>query len=167
MLSYVLYAYGMALVSAMDEDALVIQLMSSGRGIPVPGIDSTVGCLIQYIPVVIRRGDTPAAFQQSCLAADRYSYLPTREIWRTARGLEHRPKLAPFLISEVFPPVQAPGYYRERSVRDYEHMMVSNFVVKDEDRLTVYFHFDAARVPEAFFRRVTAETEKLLMDFAG
>ncbi|MCR5136537.1 MAG: hypothetical protein K6C12_05510, partial [Oscillospiraceae bacterium] len=81
-------------------------------------------------------------------------------------GLEHRPKLAPFLISEVFPPVQAPSYYEERSVRDYEHMMVSNFVVKDADSLTVYFHFDAARVPETFFRRVTAETEKLLMDFA-
>ena len=165
-LSYVLYAYGMALLCAMEEDALVIQLMSSGRGIPVPGIDSTVGCLIQYIPVVIRRGDTPAAFQQSCLMADRYSYLSTREIWRTARGLEHRPKLAPFLISEVFPPVQAPAYYEERSVRDYEHMMVSNFVVKDEAGLTVYFHFDAAKVPETFFRRVTAETEKLLMDFA-
>ena len=165
MLSYVLYAYGKALLNALEQDALVIQMMSSGRGIPIPGIDETVGCLIQYIPVVIRREDTAPSFQQGCLQADRYSYLSTREIWRTARGLERRPKLAPFLISEVFPPVQTEGYYEERSLRDYEHMMISNFVVKDARGLTIYFHFDASKVPEEFFTRVTQNMERFLMEF--
>lgn len=163
-LSYILYAYGKALAGALGKENLIIQMMSAGRGLPVPGIDRTVGCLIQYVPVVIRGGDTPADFQRSCLLADRFCYLPAKRIWQTAKGLEKPPKLAPFLISEVFPPVRAAGFYQERANRDYEKMMISNFVAKDEDGLSIYFHYNASDVPEDFFLEVVHGTEKLLTE---
>ncbi|MDO4804066.1 MAG: AMP-binding protein [Lachnospiraceae bacterium] len=164
LISAVLYAYGKALLKTLDKEALALQLMSSGRGIPLDGIDRTVGCLIQYVPIVIRSGDTPAEFMQGYLKADRYSYLFLPVIWQTAIGNPEPPALAPFLISEIFRPVETDGYFAELENPDYESMGVGNFITMEDGALVLYLHYDAAKTDGEYFRRMAEAMRGYLLN---
>lgn len=159
---YMIYIYGQALLKVLGKDALIMQMLTFGRGVPVAGVENSVGCFIETIPVVIRKTDTPTQFQNGYLQAEQYSYLLPPILWKSARGLDEPPKLAPFLISEIFPPVKTDGYFKEIAKRDYEHMVMSNFIVKEEDCYSLYLHFDAASILEESFLELSDEFIRLL-----
>lgn len=160
---YINYMYGKALLSVLEKESLIIQLLTFGRGVSVPGMADTVGCLLQYIPVVICRDDTPKSFQNGYMKADSFSYYPEPLIWKAA-GYDVKPALPPFLISEIFPKIATKRNYEELNIPDYEHMPVSNFIVKDEEGLKIYFHFNSKQYDEEKFNLIIEEFEKLLKE---
>lgn len=162
-IGYINYLYGKALLSVLEKESLIIQLLTFGRGVAVPGMADTVGCLLQYIPVVICRDDTPRSFQNGYMKADSFSYYPEPLIWKAA-GYDVKPALPPFLISEIFPKITTKRHYEELNIPDYEHMPVSNFIVKDEEGLKIYFHFNSKQYNEEKFNFIIEEFEKLLRE---
>lgn len=160
---YINYLYGKALLSVLEKESLIIQLLTFGRGVAVPGMADTVGCLLQYIPVVICRDDTPKSFQDGYMKADSFSYYPEPLIWKAA-GYDMKPALPPFLISEIFPRLATKRNYEELNIPDYEHMPVSNFIVKDEEGLKIYFHFNSKQYDEEKFTLIIEEFEKFLKE---
>lgn len=162
-IGYINYLYGKALLSVLEKESLIVQLLTFGRGVAVPGMADTVGCLLQYIPVVICRDDTPKSFQNGYMKADSFSYYPEPLIWKAA-GYDVKPALPPFLISEIFPRIATKRNYEELNIPDYEHMPVSNFIVKDEEGLKIYFHFNSKQYDEEKFTLIIEEFEKLLRE---
>ncbi len=161
---YLMFTYGKSLLEALDKEALVMQILTFGRGIPVRGMDQAVGCFIEYVPVVIRKEDTASDFQNGNLLTEQNSFVPLPVIWKQACGLEMPPKLAPFLISEIFPEITADGMFRKLSEMDYEKMFMGNFIVKRNDEIKIYFHFNAAKILEKSFRKVTDAMQRRLTE---
>lgn len=151
---YLMYTYGMGLLETLEKDALIMQILTFGRGIPVSGMDRAVGCFIEYVPVVIRREDTVSSFQNGSLLAEQNSFAPLPVIWKQLYGLEKPPKLAPFLISEVFPEIASDGYFCKLSELDYEKMFMGNFIARKDGAISVYFHFDVTKTEEKAFYKV-------------
>lgn len=162
-IGYINYLYGKALLSVLEKESLIVQLLTFGRGVAVPGMADTVGCLLQYIPVVICRDDTPKSFQNGYMKADSFSYYPEPLIWKAA-GYDMKPALPPFLISEIFPKIATKRHYEELNIPDYEHMPVSNFIAKDEEGLKIYFHFNSKQYNEEKFTLIIEEFERLLRE---
>ncbi len=161
---HIIYMYGQALLNVLGKEAVIMQMLTFGRGVPVSGIESSVGCFIETIPVVIRKSDTPVQFQAGYLQAEQFSYLLSLILWKTALGLDEPPTLAPFLISEIFPPVKTAGYFKEFADRDYEHMVMSNFIVKEDGNYSFYLHFDAAKIKEDSFTELSDEFIRILKE---
>ena len=161
--AWVLYAYGQALLKQFHVPRLVIQVMLSGRGLPVPGIEDVVGCLLMNVPVMISEEDSAAQFQRRYLEAERHGFFPGPLLWPIALGQSAPPALAPFLISEVFPPLETECRYENRTRLDYEQMNVSNFIVKDGGCLKVFLHYDANRTDGAFFTGVFERMKNVLL----
>ncbi len=160
---YIMYLYGRSLMKILEKDALIMQILTFGRGVPVSGLDSSVGCFIENIPIVIRKDDTPASFQKGYLQAEQNSFLLAPILWKTSLGLDEPPELAPFIISEIFPPVKTKGYFKEIAERDYAAMFMSNFIVMEEGHLCLYFHYDANKFVEEIYISVIDELKELLM----
>ena len=160
----IMYLYGEALMRTLKKDALIFQILTFGRGVPVSGMDRSIGCFIEYVPIVIRKDGTLSDFRTGYLLAEQYSYLPAPILWKTALGLEKPPELAPFLISEIFPPVRTKGYFKELTERSYADMVMSNFVVMEDDHIALYFHFDAAKTAEGPFLQMTDELKRLIKE---
>ena len=60
--SMVVYQYGATLSELLDAEDICFYTCVSGRCIPVEGIDRTVGCITEVVPVRYRRGQTPVDF---------------------------------------------------------------------------------------------------------
>ncbi len=150
-IGYIMYLYGQGLLETLNKDALIMQILTFGRGVPVSGMDQAVGCFIEYIPVVIRKGDTVNQFQEGNLLAEQNSFAPLPVIWKQTYHLDEPPTLAPFLISEVFPEITTDGFIRKLSELDYERMFMGNFIARKDGELRLYFHYDAARLEEKTF----------------
>ena len=164
---FIMYLYGRSLMRVLKKDAIIFQMLTFGRGVPVSGMDRSVGCFIEYVPIVIRKDDSPSTFQQGYLMAEQYNYLPRHTLYKSALGLDKTPGLAPYLISEIFPPVRTRGYFREISERDYAHMVMSNFIVMEDGHITIYFHYDANKTDGEMFVQMTDELKELLMKECG
>ena len=145
----VVYQYGAALSALTGEPDLCFYAGGSGRSMPMKGLDRTVGCLTQIIPVRWRWGMSPKAFMEGYLDADRYSYLPARRIFRAAMNLPAPPPLAPFINSLIFPKVGAQDWTPLFDV-DYRRIPVGNFLWLDGGALNLAFHFDAGLWNAAF-----------------
>ena len=148
----------------LNKDKLIIQILTFGRGIPVKGMDRAVGCFVAYIPVVVRKDDRVEAFQKNILQAEQNSFAPLPLIWKQSFDLDCPPKLAPFLISEIFPEIKSDGFVKRLSEMDYEKMVMSNFIVKKDDAISIYFHYDANKLVEEKFLEVTNEMKRLMSD---
>ncbi len=164
---YLMFTYGQALLEVLEKDALIMQILTFGRGVPVSGMDRAVGCFIEYVPVVIRREDTVRSFQNGNLLAEQSSFVPLPIIWKKAFGLDMPPKLAPFLISEVFPDISADESVQKRTELDYEKMFMGNFIAKKDGVLNIYFHFNAAKLLEEPFYRMTDAVHRRLKESCG
>lgn len=160
----IMYLYGEALMRILKKDALIFQILTFGRGVPVSGMDRSIGCFIEYVPIVIRKEGSLSDFRTGYLLAEQYSYLPAPILWKTALGLDKPPELAPFLISEIFPQFRTKGYFKELTERNYADMVMSNFVVMEDDHIALYFHFDAAKTAEGPFIQMTDELKRLIKE---
>ena len=161
--AWVLYAYGQALLRQYRVQRLVMQIMLSGRGLPVQGIEDVVGCLLMNVPVLISAEDSAAQFQQRYLEAERHGFLPGPLLWLFALGQPAPASLAPFLISEVFPPPETECRFENRTRLDYEQMYVSNFIVKDIEGLKVFLHYDANRTDGEFFNALFESIKRIIL----
>jgi aryl carrier-like protein len=162
--SQILFVYGQALRKTLNKDALIIQILTFGRGIPISGMDRAAGCFVAYIPVVVRKDDTVEVFQKNILKAEQNSFAPLPLIWKQGFDLDCPPKLAPFLISEIFPEIKSDGFVKKITEMDYEKMVMSNFIVEHDDSISIYFHYDANKLIEETFLEVTNEMERLMRD---
>ena len=56
------------------------------------------------------------------------------------------------------------GYFKELTERSYADMVMSNFVVMEDDHIALYFHFDAAKTAEGSFLQMTDELKRLIKE---
>lgn len=155
----ILYAYAKAMLHILHMDGALFSLITSGRRIPVCGIEDTVGCFVRELPVYFSDKDSPSDFKRRYREAERYSYVPDEIKWKTDRN--HLLKLP---VSEVFYNRTAPNC-REYIINDYEHMPLNSFIIKEEDGLHIYLHRDTMHIDRDEFHRLADEMRRILLSF--
>ena len=166
--SMVVYQYGATLSELLDAGDICFYTCVSGRCVPVEGIDRTVGCITEVVPVRYRRDQTPQDFMQGCLDADRHSFLPRRQIFEAAFGWRQLLAIAPYINSLIFPEtgeVSCTPLFK----LDYGMVPVGNFLWLSEGALHLALHFDAqlwdmdfvARLARGMEQRLKARAEAL------
>lgn len=161
--SMVVYQYGATLSELLDAEDICFYTCVSGRCVPVEGIDHTVGCITEVVPVRYRRDQTPLDFMKGCLDADRHSFLPRRQIFEAAFGWRQVLAIAPYINSLIFPDIgEVP--YAPLFELDYGMVPVGNFLWMSEGALHLALHFDAALWDMDFAARLARGMEARLKD---
>ena len=141
--SRVIHAYGAVLLKRMGTDSAAFLVMTSGRNDGAEGISRTVGCISRAMPAVIRRGQDAAAFADALAEGERHLSVDLSEISSVLYRTALPPITAPALISEVFPPVDAPGFV-DLDRHDYSGTATGAFLYPEDGALVLAGRLDPA-----------------------
>ena len=157
----ILYAYAKAVLNALDADKALFCLVSSGRHIPVNGIGQTVGCLLQELPVLLSREDSPRDFKRHYREAEKYSFAPPDVIWKTDRR-----NAFPLPLSLVFHEKESADYCKQYIINDYDSMPANSFIIQKEDGLHICLHRDISHFSVKEFSLLSNEMRCILLSFS-
>ena len=138
----VMYCYGQAVMDIIGENDILFEAGLSGRQLPVSGMSRVVGCLVNAVPIRIKRTDTILEFMKGYLESDEYSALPVERIYKAAFGHKMKPLIAPFIVSHIFPSDLLPADCKPFRKVNYASMPRTNFLWLDEGCICICFHMD-------------------------
>ena len=116
------------------------------------------------MPVRLSVRDSVKDFMNGCLQADRYSYLPLKEIMLSAFGRETVPKMAPHIDSILFPTREAVKQTAPLYQLDYSVFPEGSFLWKEDGCLRLTLHFDVKQYDPAFTDKLIQSMESFLRE---
>ncbi len=158
--AYVYYHYAIAIMDALGKNDIIMPLGASGRSIPVDGMDRIVGCLVNAVPVRIRRDYTEKEFMNSYLSADQYGFLQQEEIFSKCFNKEPGIEMMPFIVSHIFPESLVSEPYEEFEKLSYYSFYQGEFLWEDADGIHLMIHPDVDKWDEKTFDRIFENMEK-------
>ena len=150
-------------MDVLGKDDIIMDLGVSGRSVGIPGMNKTIGCLVNAVPVRIRRGDTPKDFMHSYLQADRYGFYPAKRIYKECFGLDYVPKLNPYIVSQIFPQGLVEDAWEYYETPSFEQFPFGEFLWEDGDGLHMVWHPDVDFWEEKCLDEVEKTLEKYLL----
>ncbi len=160
--AFVLCQYGRAIMDTLHLSDTILNVAVSGRSMDVDDMDKVVGCIVNTVPIRIRRTDTEKEFMSSYLMADRYSFLNAEDIFEAAFGRQEAPDMLPFVVSEIFPEGIIREPYEPIRAASYEQFNRGDFLWEDEKGIHLMLHPDTDHWEEETIRRILERTEELL-----
>ena len=161
--AYVLCQYGRAVMDVLGKDDIIIPTAASGRSIPIDDADRIAGCLVNEVPVRIKEKYSERDFMESYLRADRYGFLPKDLIFSEALGMSAPPKIAPFIVSEIFPAAADTSGYELLLRESYEQLIRGEFLWEDSRGVHLIMHPDVDFWDEKCMDSVFKRTEELMI----
>ena len=164
--AFMLYQYARAVMETAGIDDTFVFFGASGRSVAVEGMDQMAGCLVNAIPVRIRRGDTEHDFMKSMLRADRYGFLPREYIYRECFGTSSPAVLPPYIVSQIFPERLNENNYEDFKGFVFNRYDRGDFLWEDEGGIHLTLHPDVdlwdAGWLDSMWQRLVENTERRL-----
>lgn len=160
--AYVICQYGRALMDVLGKDDIVVPVAVSGRSLPIQDTDRIAGCLVNEVPVRIKRNYSEKDFMESYLKADRYSFLQKDIIFSEGFEMSEVPKIAPFIVSEIFPDDTEEVSYEMYEKESFELFNRGEFLWEDALGVHLIMHPDVDLWDEGYMDRIFMRTTELL-----
>lgn len=162
--AYILCQYGRAVMDVLGRDDIIIPVAVSGRSVPVPNTDGIAGCLVNEVPVRLKKNYTERDFMESYLKADRYGFLQKDIIFSECFGMSEVPQIAPFIVSEIFPDDTDEAGYELFERESFELFNRGEFLWEDHKGVHLILHPDVDLWEEGYMDRVLEKTEALITE---
>ncbi len=161
--AYVLCQYARAIMDVVGKDDIIVPLGVSGRSTPVDGMDKMLGCIVNKVPVRIKREYSEREFMKSYLQADRYGFLQREVIFKECFGMDEVPSISPYIVCQIFPEqiIKEPFKYFENPT--YNLFNRGEFLWEDENGIYLLLHPDVDLWDEEAMNKVLKRTEELLI----
>ncbi|MBR2766121.1 MAG: non-ribosomal peptide synthetase [Blautia sp.] len=160
--AFVLCQYARAVMEVLGQDDIVVPMGISGRSLSIFGMDRMVGCIVNAVPVRIKKTDTERDFMQSYLKADQYGFLQEKVIFKECFGMETVPKISPYIVGQIFPEQLVKEKYNYFSTPSYNLFNMGEFLWEDEDGIHLLMHPDIDLWDEKVMDQILKKTEDLL-----
>ncbi len=160
--AFVLCQYARAVMEVLGQEDIVVPMGISGRSLPVDGMDKMLGCLVNAVPVRIKKSDTEREFMQSYLKADRYGFLQAKAIFKECLGMDEPPMISPYIVGQIFPEHLVKEKYNYFATPSYNLFPMGEFLWEDEEGIHLLMHPDIDLWDEQVMDRVLKRTEELL-----
>ena len=145
---YVLYRYANALINTFDKDRIVFYITSSGRNIPVDGMDKVVGDLSCRMPVVIEKGQDADKFMEGVYQAENHLCITPEEIWT-----EKDPVNFPILVSEVFPDYTEGKLLQRIKEREFDPLGINAYFLEENGEMFIRISYNPMLKDEATYEK--------------
>ena len=162
--AYILCQYARAIMDVLNVSDTILNVAVSGRSMDVEDMEKVVGCIVNTVPIRIRKTDTEKDFMSSYLMADRYSFLNAEEIYEAAFGRRKIPDLLPFVVSEIFPDAIVKEKYETIRTASYEQFTQGDFLWEDENGIHMMLHPDVDRWDEQAMNQIIERTKERLLN---
>lgn len=160
--AFVLCQYARAIMEVLGQEDIVAPLGISGRSLPLEGMDKMLGCIVNTVPVRIKKTDSERDFMQSYLKADQYGFLQERVIFRECFGMEQPPMIAPYIVGQIFPEHLVKEKYIYFETPSYNQFEIGEFLWEDEEGIHLLMHPDVDLWDEECIDRILNRTQELL-----
>ena len=162
--AYVLCQYGRAVMDVLGRDDIIIPVAVSGRSVSVPYTDRIAGCLVNEVPVRIKKAYSERDFMESYLKADRYGFLQKDIIFSECFGMSEVPQIAPFIVSEIFPDDTDEAGYELFERESFELFNRGEFLWEDSKGVHLILHPDVVLWDVGYMYRVFERTEAIIVE---
>lgn len=156
---YILYRYANALIDTFEKDRMVFYITSSGRNIPVTGMDKVVGELSGRMPVVINKGQSIQSFMEGLYEAENHRCIAPEELWMDIFGEVKDPVNMPILVSEVFPDYTGGKLVCELSEKEFDAFGVNAYFLEEEGNMFIRISYNPAIKDGAIYQEFITNLE--------
>ncbi len=150
---FILYRYANAVIKTFEKNRMLFYITSSGRNIPVDGMDKVVGDLSYRMSVVIEKGQSIDKFMEGVYEAENHLCITPEELWSQIIDDGREPVNFPILVSEVFPDYTGGKLLKSLGGRQLDPLGINAYFLEEDGEMFIRVSYNPLLKDEAIYKK--------------